>query len=68
MYEFLFVIYTVGLVFAIICLIATYAQKPSKQQNIMFMISIYALIVSMGYWFSIQSKIFRRCKFEKNKV
>ncbi|MBV7276884.1 HD domain-containing protein [Clostridium sp. PL3] len=56
MYEFLFVIYTVGLVFAIICLIATYAQKPSKQQNIMFMISIYALIISMGYWFSIQSK------------
>lgn len=55
MHELLYILYSIGLIIAIICMICIGLQKPSYEQKQMLIISNLAFILSLGYWFAIQS-------------
>lgn len=55
MYEFFYILYSIGLIISIICIVAMAVQKPSYEQKIMLLISFFAFLLSLGYWFAIQS-------------
>lgn len=55
MYESLYILYSIGLVISIICIIGVAFQKPSYEQKLMLLISFFAFLLSLGYWFGIQS-------------
>lgn len=55
MYEFFYILYSIGLIISIICIIAMAVQKPSYEQKIMLLISFFAFLLSLGYWFAVQS-------------
>nr|WP_320023808.1 HD domain-containing phosphohydrolase [uncultured Acetobacterium sp.] len=55
MYESLSILYSIGLIISIICIIGVAFQKPSDEQKLMLLISFFAFLLSLGYWFGIQS-------------
>ncbi|MDO9493536.1 histidine kinase N-terminal 7TM domain-containing protein [Acetobacterium sp.] len=55
MYDSLIILYSIGLVISIICIIGVALQKPSDEQKLMLLISFFAFLISLGYWFGIQS-------------
>lgn len=54
-YDSLYLLYTFGLIISIICIIGVSLQKPSDEQKLMLLISFFAFLISLGYWFGIQS-------------
>ena len=55
MYDSLTILYSIGLIISIICIIGVALQKPSDEQKLMLLISFFAFLISLGYWFGIQS-------------
>ncbi|AFA47072.1 HD domain-containing phosphohydrolase [Acetobacterium woodii] len=55
MYEVLYSLYSAGLIISIICIIGVALQKPTEEQKIMLLITFFAFLLSLGYWFNVQS-------------
>ncbi|HAZ05932.1 MAG TPA: hypothetical protein DCY58_06295 [Acetobacterium sp.] len=54
-YDSLFLLYSIGLVISIICIIGMALQKPSDEQKLMLLIAFFAFLISLGYWLGIQA-------------